>query len=180
VPTGKPSKRMQRERLLGRIPLALLQQLVPEQQPQKKVAVYRMNQLSWDSPCFLADPCPTCAQHKLCHAGEPCDRCIRGKIYDCERATPARPAFWATIRAAMYLLESGLATFVHRNTALRLTDDKTANLRDISSVVNEEVILQYLSQHFGTRIAVDGAWGTRRTGPEVPLADLMRHRFHYR
>ena len=180
MPTGKPSKRMQRERLLGRIPLALLQQLVPEQQPQKKVAVYRMNQLSWDSPCFLADPCPTCAQHKLCHAGEPCDRCLRGKIYDCERATPARPAFWATIRAAMYLLESGLATFVHRNTALRLTDDKTANLRDISSVVNEEVILQYLSQHFGTRIAVDNAWGARRTGPEVPLADLMRHRFHYR
>jgi len=186
VPTGKPSKRMLRERLVGRIPLALLQQLAPEQQfqkeqqPQKKVAVYRMNQLTWDSPCFLADPCPTCAQHKQCHAGNPCDRCLRGKIYDCERATAARPAFWATVRAAMYMLEWRLATFIHRNTALRLTDDETAHLRDLSCVIDEEVILQYLAERFLARIAVDNGWGKRRTGPEIPLAELMRHRFHYR
>jgi hypothetical protein len=174
-----PTVRMQLP-MRNLIPLSLLRQMAPEPQPQKKVAVYRMNQLSWESPCFLGDPCSTCAPHRQCHAGNPCDRCLRGRFQDCERATPARPAFWATIRAAMYMLEWRLATFIHRNTALRLTDDETAHLRDLSCVIDEEVIVQYLAQRFLARIAVDKGWGKRRRGTEIPLAELMRHRFHYR
>ena len=179
MPKGKPSKRMLEYRLNNPIPLAFLQQLAPEPQPQKKVAVYRKNQLSWDSPCFLGDPCPTCAQHKQCHAGNPCPRCLRGKIYDCERATPARPAFWATVRAALCMLEWRLATFIHHNTALRLTDDVTAHLRDLSCDIDEEVILQYLAEHLRARIAVDKGWGSRKEGKQVPRSEALRSRFHY-
>ena len=179
MPTGKPSKRMQRERLLGHIPLALLQQLAPEQQPQKLVAVYRMNQLSYDSPCLLGDPCPTCALHKECQAENRCDDCLRGRRRDCERQTPAKPAFWAKRRVALALLHCGLATFIHQHTAVRLTDDETAHLRDLSSVIDEEVVLQYLAQRFLARVAVDGGWGKRRKGKEVEL-DSLRSHFHYR
>jgi hypothetical protein len=170
---------MLRQRLYNLIPPDLLQQLMPEKQPQKKVAVYRKNQLTWDSPCFLGDPCPTCAQHKQCHAGDPCPGCLRGKIYDCDRATPARPAFWATIRTALCMLEWRLATFIHHNTALRLTDDDTAHLRDLSCVIDEEVILQYLAERFLARIAVDRGWGGRKKGKEVPRSEALRSRFHY-
>ena len=179
MPKGKPSKRMQQYRLNNPIPLDFLQRLAPEPQGQKKVAVYRKNQLSYDSPCLLGDPCPTCAPHKQCHAGNPCPRCLRGKIYDCERATPARPAFWATVRTALCMLEWRLATFVHHNTALRLTDDVTAHLRDLSCDIDEDVVLQYLAEHLRARIAVDKGWGGRKKGTEVPQSELTRHRFRY-
>ncbi len=183
MPTGKPTKRMQRDQLYSLISQKRLQQLGlgphPQQQPQKKVAVYRLYQLSWDSPCLLGSPCPTCAKHKLCHAGEPCSRCLRGRFDDCERATPAKPAFWATVRTAMCLLNWRLATFIHQNTALRLTDDATAHLRDLSSVIDEEVLLLYLAEELRARIAVDKGWGQRRKGKEVE-SEALRSRFHYR
>ena len=183
MPTGKPTKRMLRDQLYNLISQKRLQQLGLEQQtqqqPQKKVAVYRLYQLSWDSPCLLADPCPTCAKHKLCHAGDPCNRCLRGRFDDCERATPAKPAFWATVRTAMCLLNWRLATFIHQNTALRLTDDTLAHLRDFSCVIDEEVILEYLAERYIARVAVDKGWGQRRKGREVE-SEALRSRFHYR
>lgn len=182
MPTGKPTKRMLRERMYGRIPLSVLQQLAPEQpqqQPSQKVAVYRKYQLSLDSPCLLGDACPTCAKHKLCHAGDPCNRCLRGRFEDCERATPARPAFWVRVRTALFMLNWGLAVFIHKNTAIRLTDDSTIHLRDISGEIDEDVILQYLARDRRARIAVDKGWGQRKKGREVE-SDALRSRFHYR
>jgi len=180
VPQQQRQKLTYQQQLYNLIPADLLQKLVPEPGPQKLVAVYRINQLSWDSPCFLGNPCPTCAPHKECYAGNPCNGCLRGKRYDCDRQTPAKPAFWATIRAALRMIEWRLAIFIHHNTALRLTDDETAHLRDLSCVIDDEVILQYLAQRFLARIAVDKGWGQRKKGTEVPRSEATTHRFHYR
>jgi hypothetical protein len=172
-------KLTRQQQLHNLLPGPLLQQLAPEQQPRKIVPVYRLHQLSWDSPCLLGDPCPTCALHKECHAGNRCGDCLRGKRYDCERQTPARPAFWATIRAALHMLEWSLATFIHRNTALRLTDDEIAHLRDESCVIDEEVVLKYILRIYRARIAVDRGWGGRSKASKIPRKLVSRYRFHY-
>lgn len=147
---------------------------------ERIVPVYRVNQFSWNSPCLLGDPCPTCALHRECYAGNPCSRCVRGKGYDCERQTPAEPAFKVTVAAAMRMLEFRIATFIHRSTALRLTDDKLAHLRDQSCVIDEEVILKYILHFYRARIAVDRGWGVRPKAAKVPRALTLKHRFHYR
>lgn len=179
MPKGKPTRKMRQQQLYSLIPTALLQQLAPEQQGQKLVAVYRLYQLSYTSPCLLGDPCPTCARHKECQAENRCNDCLRGRRDDCERQMPAKPAFWSTVRAALRLLENRLAIFIHQNTAIRLTDDAFAHLRDFSCVIDEEVIFQYLAERYIARIAVDKGWGQRKKGIEVG-SEALRSRFHYR
>jgi hypothetical protein len=129
-----------------------------------------MHQPTLISPCVLGDPCPTCALHQRCQAGYACSACRRGKLYQCERESPARPAFTVRINRALQMVFDGTATFIHRNTALQLNYAEIAHLRDQSCRVDENVIFQYASGSRRARIAVNMAWAlppaTTRYRPE--------------
>ncbi len=84
------------------------------------VPVYRRHQITQVSPCTLGNPCPTCAQHVVCFAGNPCKSCRRGRWHECERASPAEPAFYVKFADAVRLVKNRLAKFIHQNAALQL------------------------------------------------------------
>lgn len=122
------------------------------------IAVYRMHQPTLVSPCIMGEPCRVCALHAPCQAGKPCKGCRRGKAYECERAYPTPPAFAVRVTAALQLVRDGVATFIHKNTALRLNFARLTHLRDLSCKVNGYVIWQYAIGSRYVRIAVDLAW----------------------
>ena len=125
---------------------------------QGLVPVYRMCQPISFSACLLGTLCPTCARHRRCVAGHACRDCRRGKPYECERERPAPPAFMVKVREAMRLVEERLASFVHKNTALRLNYPQITNLRDMSAKADERVIYLYVSGSYIARVAIDWGW----------------------
>lgn len=128
---------------------------------EESIAVYRLYQSTLVSPCTLGDPCRVCALHASCHAGDPCKGCRRGKAYECERAYPANPAFAVKFSTAMRLVNEGLATFIHRNTALQLTFAKLIPLRDVSCKADEELSFEYVLGLYRARVAFDVGWRPR-------------------
>lgn len=127
--------------------------------PSQLVPVYRMHQSVFNSPCSLGDPCPTCAKHRLCQGGHYCSDCRRQKLYQCERATPAPPAFVVRVREAMRMVQHSMARFVLQNEALQLNYDQFVHLRDQSCRADEQVIFLYASRSSRARLAMDMAWG---------------------
>jgi hypothetical protein len=117
-----------------------------------------MHQPTLTSPCLLADPCPTCALHQQCRTGNACSACRRGKPYQCERESPAPPAFTVKLTRALEMVFDGSARFIHGNTALQLNYAEITHLRDLSCKVDEHVIFQYASGSRRARLAVDLAW----------------------
>lgn len=116
-----------------------------------------MHQPAMTSPCMLGEPCATCSAHAPSSSGEVCNcrDCRRGKTL-CERATPAVPAFVVTFKEAMTFVNHGLAQFINRNTALRLTFSKIAQLRDRSLKVDEAFLMRYVEGGKSEREAIDG------------------------
>jgi hypothetical protein len=123
------------------------------------IPVYRKHQPAFISPCILGEPCPTCALHKLCQAGHPCGACRQGEQYDCERSSPALPAFVVRFAGAMQLVRDGAAVFIHKNTALQLTIDKLAQLRGLSCKVNQLTMFEYAAGSGFIRTAINMGWG---------------------
>jgi hypothetical protein len=115
---------------------------------QKLISVYRMHQPTLISPCLLGDPCSVCVLHALCHSGEPCKGCRKGRAYECERAYPASPAFVLNVTSAVQLVKDGFARFIHRNSALQLTFAQLVYLRDQSCRVDEHVVWQIVRSRF--------------------------------
>jgi hypothetical protein len=134
--------------------------------PAPLIAVYRMHQPTFISPCILGEPCHTCAMHAPCQMGHPCKGCRRGKSYECERAYPAPPAFAVRIAAALQLVRDGAAVFIHQNNALQLTFAKLIHLRDISCKVDGRIIYQYVINSRWVQLAVNLGWG-------LPIADII-------
>lgn len=128
--------------------------------PAPLVPVYRKHQPTFVSPCFLGEPCPTCAIHAPCLQGQPCKSCRRGKAYQCERAYPAPPAFVVRFRSALQLVRDGAAVFIHQNNALQLTYATLTYLRDVSCNVNGNAIWEYIAGSHRVRLAVDLGWRT--------------------
>jgi hypothetical protein len=107
------------------------------------IGVYRMNQLAMQSGCILGDLCPTCRFHAFCRTIKPCRECRRKKTWECERAQPAPPAFTVRFNQALALVRQGLAVFIQRQSALRLTFSKVTQLRDCSLKVDEQLLMDY-------------------------------------
>ena len=131
------------------------------------IAVYRMHQPTLVSPCLLGDPCATCKLHQRCVVGLSCYHCRRGRPFECERQTPARPAFIVDLNEALRLIHNREAVFIHRNTALQLTYPRPAHLRDLSCNVDPEVMFQYVSGWRRARVAVDLGW---QAPPDIATA----------
>jgi hypothetical protein len=122
------------------------------------VPVYRRHQITKVSPCTLGDPCPTCAQHTVCFAGNPCKSCRRGRWHECERASPAQPAFFVKFADAVRLVKNRLAKFIHHNSALQLKYSRLAHLRDASCKVDEHVVFDYAVGVRYARAIIDFGW----------------------
>lgn len=146
------------------------------------VPVYRMHQPSMVSPCMLGSPCSVCAAHADCRTGRQCRDCRCGRVL-CLRATPAEPAFHLTFTRAMAFVRHGLATFINRNQALRLTFSKIAQLRDHSLKIDESVLIAYADDSLflssagergkrdrRTRVAIDYGWRFREPVVEIPAS----------
>ena len=110
------------------------------------------------SPCLLGAPCPTCVLHAPCQAGYLCGICRRGDLHQCERESPAPPAFYITIRDAVRMVQCGQAVFINKNNALRLTYAGTIHLRDLSARADARVIVQYTAGYDPARVAIDWGW----------------------
>jgi hypothetical protein len=108
-----------------------------------RIGVYRMNQLTMQSGCMLGDLCATCRLHASCRTAKPCRDCRRKKTWECERARPTPPAFTVRFHQALALVRQGLAVFIHRQSALRLTFLKLTQLRDRSLKVDEQLLMDY-------------------------------------
>lgn len=61
----------------------------------------------------------------------------------------------------MQLVHEGLATFIHRNTALQLTFAKLIPLRDVSCKADEALSFEYLLGLRRARVAFDLGWRPR-------------------
>lgn len=112
------------------------------------VAVYRKDQPRWQSPCQLGTPCLTCRTHAPCLAGTLCRGCRRGKAFQCERATPASPAFWLSFKDALLLKQDGLADLRDGNTTLQLNFSRLAHLRDASCKIDRHFLEALIGDHF--------------------------------
>jgi hypothetical protein len=124
------------------------------------IAVYRMHQPTYVSPCILGTPCRVCALHASCRrGGKQCNSCRSGEENECERAHIARPAFLLNFAAAVKLVKEGRATFVHRNCALRLNFEDVTPLRGQSCRVDPYLMWQYTLGSHPALIAVDVGWG---------------------
>ena len=123
------------------------------------VPVYRKHQPSFVSPCSLGEPCATCAAHAHCHGDHPCKGCRKGKAYDCERASPAQPAFLVRHRSAIQLVLDGAAVFIQQGNALRLTIEKLAHLRGLTCKVEDMAMFEYAAGSGFIRKAVNMGWG---------------------
>lgn len=130
---------------------------------QDLIPVYRMHQPAFVSPCILGEPCPVCALHATCRQKQ-CRSCRAGQPYECERARIARPAFFLKFTAALRLVNDGLATFVHRNSALRLNFDEITALRGQSCRIDQHLIWQYAVGSRRAQIAVELGWSIQ-SGP---------------
>ncbi len=123
------------------------------------VPVYRKFQPTMISPCTLGAPCPACRAHAPCRDGRRCKRCRRGKPWECERASPAAPAFLVKAVEAIRLVRDGLASFIHHNTALQLNYAKLTHLRDKSSRVDPSLVFEYVIGVRSARVAINLGWG---------------------
>ena len=123
------------------------------------IPVYRKHQPTFVSPCSLGDPCPTCAAHAHCRGERPCKGCRKGKAYECERASPALPAFVVNHRSAIQLVMDGAALFIHKGNALQLTIEKVAHLRDLTCKVEDFAMFEYAAGSGFVRTAVNMSWG---------------------
>ncbi len=128
--------------------------------PAPLIPVYRKHQPTFLSPCFLGEPCHTCAIHAPCVNGQPCKGCRRGKPYQCERSYPAPPAFVVRFRSALQLVRDGAAVFIHQKNALQLTYATLTYLRDVSCRVDGNAIWEYIAGSRRVRLAVDFGWRT--------------------
>jgi hypothetical protein len=134
------------------------------QVPAKQIPVYRMYQPTLHSPCLLGDPCAVCSAHSACRNGKPCRDCRRGRTPECERAEPAIPAFTVKFNQALALVRQGLAAFINRQTALRLTFSKVSHLRDQSLRIDEQFLLAYVQGDKRARAIIDDetvGWSNR-------------------
>jgi hypothetical protein len=135
-----------------------------------------MNQIALQSSCLLGDPCPVCRLHAGCHGTQRCRDCRRGKAWNCERAYLAPPAFTVQFRQALALINQGLAVFIHRNKALRLTFSKVAKLRDQSLKVDEQLLMDYAQGDKRARAIIEdpsAGWAVRTPVVEVS-GELLR------
>ncbi len=121
----------------------------------KQIPVYRKHQPALHSPCLLGDPCAVCLQHAACRDGKPCRDCRRGRALECERAVPTVPAFTVKFTQALALVRHGLADFINRQTALRLTFSKIAHLRDQSLRIDENFLMAYAQGDKRARAIID-------------------------
>lgn len=110
---------------------------------------------------MLGNLCPVCFVHQLCFSGKECQWCKRGQAFDCERASPAEPAFNLRFRPALRLIYDGLAKVVHRGSAIQLLFDHEQHLRDQSCNVAPHIIEMYAAGSLRARAAVDIGWGLR-------------------
>ena len=133
------------------------------------IPVYRMYQPSLSSPCIMGEPSRTCALHAYCQSGHPCKYCRRGKVFECERAYPTPPAFAVRFAGAVQLVRDGFATFIHQNSALRLTFEKPTHLRDISCKIEEYAMWHYAAGYRFAKVAVNLGWGKR-----IPVIRFVR------
>jgi len=152
--------------------LCLLQDLMRQVEAaavktDKMVPVYRQHQPRWNSPCSLGNPCLVCRTHAPCLTGSPCRNCRRGKLFQCERATPAPPAFMLCFRDAITLVKDGLAVFRDGNTCLQLNFSRLAHLRDASCKIDLAMLMAYAEGQPRARAAVDIGWGG-------PIPDVSR------
>ena len=152
--------------------LRMLQELMREVEAaalniEKMVPVYRQHQPRWTSPCQLGNLCLVCRTHAPCLAGTLCRGCRRGKLFQCERATPAPPAFTLAFRDAITLVKDGLAVFRDGNTCLQLNFSRIAHLRDASCKIDLAMLMAYAQGQPRARAAVDIGWGG-------PLPDVSR------
>lgn len=132
--------------------------------PSKQIPVYRMHQSTLHSPCLLGDPCAVCRAHSACRSVKPCRDCRRGRTPECERARPAIPAFTVKFNQALALVRQGLADFINRQTALRLTFSKVAHLRGQSLRIDERFLMAYVQGDKRARVIIDDAavgWSNR-------------------
>ena len=123
------------------------------------VPVYRKHQPTFVSPCSLGEPCSICAAHAHCLRERPCKGCRKGKAYECERASPALPAFFVHHRSAIQLVLDGAAVFIHKGNALQLTIEKLAHLRDLTCRVEDVAMFEYAAGSGFVRKAVNMGWG---------------------
>jgi hypothetical protein len=130
----------------------------------KQIPVYRMHQPSLYSPCLLGDPCDVCRVHGPCRDAKPCRDCRRGRSPQCQRAQAAVPAFTVKFSQALALVRNGLADFINRQTALRLTFSKIAHLRDQSLRIDERFLMAYAQGDKRARAIMDdetAGWSAR-------------------
>lgn len=125
------------------------------------IPVYRKHQPPFVSPCIMGEPCPTCAAHAHCHGEHPCKGCRQGKSYECERASPALPAFVVRYRSAIQLVLDGAAVFIHKGNALQLTVEKLAHLRGLTCKIEDVAMFEYAAGSRFIRTAVNMSWGYR-------------------
>lgn len=138
---------------------------------QDLIPIYRMHQPTFVSPCILGAPCPVCALHASCQSGgKQCKPCRSGEKYECERARIARPAFFLKFTSALQLVYDGLATFIHRNSALRLNFEEITPLRGQSCRIDQHLIWQYAVGSRRALIAVEMGWSIR--AGSLPLKAL--------
>jgi len=125
-----------------------LDQQIEQAQAAVTVAVYRQHQSGWTSPCQLAEPCQVCKAHQ---AGKK-----RNTL--CPRAKLSEPAFRVPVKTAITLVTDGLAEFVNRGKAIRLTFSRLAHLRDRSLKIDESFLNAYASGQKWARNLFDAAW----------------------
>jgi hypothetical protein len=133
-----------------------------------------MNQLAMQSGCLLGEPCPTCRRHLPCRTAKPCRDCRRKKTWECERAQPAPPAFTLRFDQALALVRQGLAVFIHRQSALRLTFSKVTQLRDRSLKVDERLLMDYAQGDKRARAIIEdptAGWAVKPPVVAVPSDD---------
>ena len=124
----------------------------------KQIPVYRKHQPTLKSPCLLGNPCSVCKEHVRCLTGDPCRGCRRGKFANCELSTPTEPAFTVTRSRALVLIRHGLADFIMRQTALRLTFSNFAHLRDYSLRIDEQFLINYASGEKREIAVIENGW----------------------
>src|SRR5215472_7025384 len=125
-----------------------LDEEIEQLQAAARVGVYRKHQSGWTSPCQLADPCEVCRAHQ---AGKK-----RNTL--CPKARPNEPAFRVPVKTAITLVADGLAEFVNRGRAIRLTFSRLAHLRDRSLKIDEAFLIAYASGEKWARNLFAPAW----------------------
>jgi hypothetical protein len=141
---------------------------------EKLVPVYRREQRTLTSPCVLGRPCPTCVKHARCRTGRFCYDCRRGLRWECERATPAEPAFYLKPVQAITLVRYEMARFVNQNSGIQLLFSRVENMRGESCTVNERLILLYIEHIHWVRRAIEGGWreppeSVKKSGESGPI-----------